>query len=176
MKRLTSSVAAFGMAGVLLLSGHSLAAPGAHVVSAASAASAAGGPVAESALGANSPKAQKYRKAAQRATNEARVANERVEVQGDACLRKAARSYIKRMAKAGGLVPHNLKAVAKRCDMGVVKENIGVGFSSGKKLVGAWMAIEESRTVLLRKKARHGVVEAIKKDGDWYAIQLLGNG
>lgn len=174
MKSLTAVVTSIGAA--LLLS----AVP-AHAAPAPAATSTqVNQSIVEAVPSAAGPKAEKtYRNAAQRRINFHRTTAtlKKLDFKRNQCLGKAARRYAVRSAAAGGMVPHNLKKVAKRCKAEKMKELLGVGFPTGKKMVDGWVEMGNSqKRAIFAKKARVGASGAAKgDDGLWYGIVLIAN-
>ncbi|MBE7323786.1 hypothetical protein IEQ44_03875 [Nocardioides sp. Y6] len=170
MKSFATSVAALGT--VLLLAvvpahGSGAGAPDGSAAGADTSAAAKQAPKGE----------KKYRTSAQRAVNAHRAEADlkKVRFTGQRCLRKAAAAYAERSADAQGMVPHDLKALARRCEVSGLREALGIGFTTGAKMVDAWMTVGGShRRAVMHRKNRVGAVEARRgDDGLWYGIMLV---
>lgn len=120
--------------------------------------------------------AQKYGKAAQKATNTVRANRDRVKLKANPCLRKHARRHAKAMAKQQSIWHQDMRAVLEACNLTMVGENVAMGYPTGRAVVRqGWMKSEGHRRNILRKEYRLGVVVARKgDDGLWYAAQLFG--
>ncbi|WP_110181939.1 CAP domain-containing protein [Nocardioides solisilvae] len=119
--------------------------------------------------------AVRYEKQALRATDAERSARDLRRLRSHRCLVRAARAQAQAMAASGTIYHQPLGPVMSRCGMRMVGENVAVGFTSGRAVVGGWMDSPGHRDNLLRRSYRLVGIGAVKGgDGRWYSAQVLG--
>jgi uncharacterized protein YkwD len=110
-------------------------------------------------------------------TNVKRVDNDRVKVKAHSCADRWAEGQARWMAKHGTLEHRSgrLQKIMADCNFSEASENIAYGYSSGSKVVSAWMTSPGHRANLLRKSSRYIGVGAVKdSDGVWWVAQVFG--
>src|SRR3954469_9390734 len=98
---------------------------------------------------AASPEAT-YAATAFRATNNQRVAHDRVKLRHATCLTRLAQRWAKHLARTGELEHQELEPVLERCRLSWVGENIAMGYPTGRAVVRGWMHSPGHRANILR--------------------------
>jgi uncharacterized protein YkwD len=110
-------------------------------------------------------------------TNVKRDAHDRVPVKAQSCADRWAENQARWMAKHHKLEHRagRLDTVMADCGFTSASENIAYGYSSGKKVVNAWMNSSGHQANLLRKSSRYVGVGAVRdSDGTWWVAQVFG--
>ncbi|MCW2771669.1 MAG: hypothetical protein JWR27_3102 [Aeromicrobium sp.] len=110
-------------------------------------------------------------------TNVKRVAHDRVEVRVQSCADRWAEDQARWMAKHHTLAHRagRLNEVMANCSFTSASENIAYGYSSGTRVVDAWMRSSGHRANLLRTSSRYVGVGAFRdSDGTWWVAQVFG--
>ena len=136
----------------------------------------AAGPLAAPSPAAATGPAQTYANQAVRATNAVRVNHDLGELDGNACLRKAAAQQATRMAEQKRLFHQDLAPVLRRCGMSAVGENVAAGYATGRAAVRqGWMKSAGHRANILNGSYNRVAIAARRDDdGRWYAAQVFG--
>lgn len=129
---------------------------------------------APAVAGKGASSATKYGNAAHKATNSIRAKHDAVELGMDGCLRQQALEQANAMATSGDLSHQSMSAVAAKCKMGYVGENVAYGFRNGRSVVKGWMKSPGHRENLLSPNFRVMGIGAVKRDGVWWVAQVFG--
>lgn len=142
------------------------------MISSASASAAAPAPSPKPAA---SVSLSKYESDAFAQTNKERVKHKRAVLKQDKCLKSAAQSWAKNMAKKKKMYHQSMSSLSKRCKLRGVAENVALGFPNGVSVTKAWMTSSGHRTNILNKKYRFSAVGAAKgSNGRVYVAQVFG--
>ena len=118
---------------------------------------------------------QTYAADVRAATNAERTERGRVALKPDACLRRAAQRQAERMARDRQLShTTDLGALAQRCGLRAVGENVAYHPGDGRAVVAAWMGSSGHRANILERDFRHLGVGAVRRHGTWWAVQVFG--
>ena len=116
-----------------------------------------------------------YANAAFKATNERRVAHDRVRLSRGDCLQRYARRQAIRMAEQRRMFHQDLGPILRRCGQSMVGENVAYGYPTGRAVVRAWMNSSGHRANILEPRYRRMGLAARKgSDGRWYVSQVFG--
>ncbi|WP_167880618.1 CAP domain-containing protein [Nocardioides guangzhouensis] len=116
-----------------------------------------------------------YANAAFKATNERRVAHDRVRLSRGDCLQRYARRQAIRMAEQRRMFHQDLGPILRNCHMSMVGENVAYGYPTGRATVRAWMNSPGHRANILEPRYRRMGLAARKgSDGRWYVSQVFG--
>ena len=116
-----------------------------------------------------------YERQAESRTNVKRVERDRVALKHSSCVDRHAESHARWMARNQKLKHQSLRPILKRCKLTGVAENIAYGYTSGNRVVTAWMKSPGHRKNLLNSKMRYVGVAAVKDgNGRWWVAQVLG--
>jgi uncharacterized protein YkwD len=108
-------------------------------------------------------------------TNTHRKAKHKVKVKPQSCVDRYAERHGAWLAKNRTLKHQDLKPILKACNLTRVSENIAYGYTSGGRVVSAWMKSAGHRRNLLDSKVRLIGVGAVKdKNGVWWVSQVFG--
>jgi uncharacterized protein YkwD len=120
--------------------------------------------------------ASDYARAAVKATNAAREANDRRPLRVNDCLQDFARKQAAAMARSGTMFHQDLGPVMAACDLVSVGENVAYGYPTGRAVVNqGWMRSAGHRANILSRGFRLVAVAARRDDhGTWYAAQVFG--
>ncbi|MET1133261.1 MAG: CAP domain-containing protein [Aeromicrobium sp.] len=119
--------------------------------------------------------ASTYADTAFRATNNQRVAHDRVKLRKDTCLTRLAQRWAKHMARTRELEHQDLDPVVDRCNLSWAGENIAMGYPTGRRVVRGWMNSPGHKANILRKQYRlMGIGAAKDKNGRWWSAQVFG--
>lgn len=124
---------------------------------------------------AASPAAERYAKAAMRATNAVRADHGVRPVRVNTCLKRMAARQAKRMAARRAIYHQDLGVVLRACDLSMVGENVAAGYRSGKGVVrSGWMRSPGHRRNLLDPAFGKVGIAARRAGGRWYVAQVFG--
>lgn len=118
--------------------------------------------------------AAKYADDAHAATNQVRAKRDMITLGKNACLRTRAREQAQRMAREGDLSHQSLSAVAAKCRLGYVGENVAYGFGSGRAVVRGWMKSPGHRENIVNPNFRVMGIAAVRRDNTWWVAQVFG--
>lgn len=108
-------------------------------------------------------------------TNHHRDKADKVKVKSHSCVDRWAERQAAWMAKNGKLQHQNLSKVLKSCKLTGVSENIAYGYSTGNRVVNAWMKSSGHKKNILASKMRYIGAAAVKdSDGRWWAVEVFG--
>jgi uncharacterized protein YkwD len=108
-------------------------------------------------------------------TNVKRVERDKVRLRYQSCVDKYAERQARWLASHGYLKHQNLRTVLDNCNLTGVAENIAYGFSSGYRVVTAFMNSPGHRRNLLNSKMRYIGVGAVQdENGTWWVSQVFG--
>lgn len=108
-------------------------------------------------------------------TNVKRVERDKVALRNQSCVDKYAERQAKWLASHQVLKHQNMKTILDACNLTGVAENIAFGFSTGNRVVTAFMKSPGHRANLLSSKMRYIGVGAVKDDdGIWWVSQVFG--
>ncbi len=108
-------------------------------------------------------------------TNVYRADHHLVAVKSQSCVDRYAEKQATWMAKHHQLKHQSMGTVLQACNLTGVSENIASGYSSGSKVVAAWMKSKSHRANILKSKMRYiGVGAVLDKDGVWWVSQVFG--
>lgn len=108
-------------------------------------------------------------------TNIKRADYDKTAVRAQWCVDKYAERQAAWMASQRTLKHQNLRTVLDACNLSSVSENIAYGYSSGWRVVGAWMKSSGHRANLLSSNKRLIGVGAVQdKNGVWWVAQVFG--
>jgi uncharacterized protein YkwD len=128
-----------------------------------------------SSLPASAMSSSSYETQVKERTNTKRVERDLVAVKHQSCIDGYAEKQAKWMASHGKLKHQDLGTILDACDLTGVSENIAYGYSSGNKVVSAWMKSPGHRANLLSKKMRYIGVGAVQDSDDtWWVSQVFG--
>ena len=117
-----------------------------------------------------------YAAAAVRATNNARLENDRRALRVSDCLRGFAAEQAAAMAASDSMYHQDLGPVMDGCGLSTAGENVAYGYPSGRAVVRrGWMHSEGHRANILRRDYRLVAVAARRSaGGTWYVAQVFG--
>lgn len=108
-------------------------------------------------------------------TNVKRVERDKVALKNQSCVDKYAERQATWLASHQVLKHQSMQKILDDCDLSGVAENIAFGFSSGKRVVSAFMKSPGHRANLLNSKMRYVGVGAVQdEDGIWWVSQVFG--
>ncbi|CAN5413919.1 hypothetical protein BH09ACT10_BH09ACT10_09100 [soil metagenome] len=120
----------------------------------------------------------RYEASAIKWTNKERTDRDRVKLKykkAAKCVDGFAERWAKKMATKQKMYHQKLGPIMDSCDLSMVGENIAYGFTSGKKVVNAWMHSPGHKENILRPKYRLIGLGAYKDDnGIWWVSQVFG--
>ena len=135
-------------------------------------------PVSRLALpAAQAQTVDRYERQARVATNNQRVEHDLRRLRKRRCVQRYARRQARRMAGRERLFHQDLGVVLNQCDLRAAAENVAYGYSTGRRVVRAWMQSPGHRLNLLNPAYRQlGMAARKDDDGQWYAVQVFGRG
>jgi uncharacterized protein YkwD len=108
-------------------------------------------------------------------TNVKRVNYGKVPVKAQSCVDKYAERHAAWMASNRVLKHQSMRTILNGCDLSSVSENIAYGYSSGGRVVSAWMRSPGHKANLLSSNKRWIGVGAVQdKNGVWWVSQVFG--
>ena len=117
----------------------------------------------------------KYQNQARAATNNKRAAHDRKKLKRGKCVQRFAGKQARWMAEHNSMEHQAMGPILKRCNLSMVAENIAFGWSTGRKVVGAWMHSRLHRKNMLRRGYRLlGMAVRYDDDGTPWASQVFG--
>jgi uncharacterized protein YkwD len=118
---------------------------------------------------------ERYVKQARAVTNDRRADHDLARLRSQGCAQKFARRQARRMARQDRLFHQDLGKVLDRCDLSGVAENVAYGYTTGRRVVRAWMQSPGHRANLLEPSYRMlGMAARRGGTGGWYAVQVFG--
>ena len=117
-----------------------------------------------------------FEKAVHRKTNGARNRHGRRDLRPQRCVDRFAESQARAMMRRGTGFHQNLSRVLRRCDLGLVGENVAWGYFAGPaQVVRAWMdSPGHRRNILDGRFGLLGVGAVRDARGEWYVAQVFG--
>lgn len=117
----------------------------------------------------------RYQKQARAVTNNKREAHDLVQLRYGKCVQRFAVKQARRMANQDRMFHQDLGPVMNRCNLTRAGENVAYGYSTGRKVVRAWMRSEGHRANILEPSYRIlGMAMRRSDNGTPYAAQVFG--
>ena len=115
-----------------------------------------------------------YASQARKATNAERTSRNLPRLSKSACVQRFAAAQATRMANQRRLFHQDLGPILNRCGLGLVGENVAVGYPNGTAVVRGWMASPGHRANILNRGYRQMGLAARKAGNTWYVAQVFG--
>lgn len=116
-----------------------------------------------------------YQRQARVVTNNKRDNHDLAKLGKGKCVQKYARRQARKMANQDRMFHQDLGVVLNQCDLSSVGENVAYGYSTGRKVVRAWMRSPGHRANILSSGYKIlGLAMRRSDDGTPYAAQVFG--